>query len=222
MRSQQTELSVHARTDAGKTAARRLRRQGRIPAVVYGRGMESFPVSVDAAEFVRALPETAWYSTLLRLKLEDGGAEEPNPTVMIMEVQRDSVRNRLLSVDFHKVSMQEKLHTQVPVIHVRQSPGVRQGGILEHIMHEVMVECLPSDIPEHLEADISGLNIGDALRVRDLVAPEGVRILTSADETVIMVIPPVKMEEVAPSVEVGAVVEEKQEPELVRERETKG
>jgi len=222
MRGQQIELSVKARVDVGKTAARRLRGQGRIPAVVYGRGTESFSVSVDAVEFARALPETGWYSTLLRLKVEDGGAAEPNPTVMIMEVQRDPVRDRLLSMDFHSVSMQEKLHTQVPVIHVKQSPGVRLGGILEHIMHEVLVECMPSDIPGHLEADISGLGIGDALRVRDLAVPEGVRILSPADETVIVVIPPVKMEEVAPSAEVGAVVEEKQEPELVREREPKG
>ncbi|MGD0110613.1 MAG: 50S ribosomal protein L25 [Armatimonadota bacterium] len=222
MRGQQIELSVKSRTDVGKTAARRLRGQGRIPAVVYGREMESLPVSVDAVEFARALPETAWYSTLLRLKVEDGGAAELSPTVMITEVQRDPVRNRLLSVDFHSVSMRERLHTQVPVIHVKQSPGVRQGGILEHIMHEVLVECLPSDIPEHLEADISGLGIGDALRVRDLVVPEGVKVLSPADETVIMVIPPVKMEEVAPAVEPGAVVAETQEPELVREREPKG
>jgi large subunit ribosomal protein L25 len=221
MRGQQIELSVQARTDVGKTAARRLRRQGRIPAVVYGKGTESLPVSVDATEFVRALPETGWYSTLLHLKVENGGVTA-NPAVMIAEVQRDPVRNRLLSVDFHSVSMLEKLHTQVPVIHVRQSPGVKQGGILEHIMHEVMVECLPTDIPERFEADISGLNIGDALRVRDLVAPEGVRILSPEDEAVIMVIPPVRIEEVAPSALVeGAVVAERQEPELVGEGESK-
>jgi len=220
MRGQQVELPVRTRAEAGKSAARRLRAQGRIPAVIYGRDMDSIPLSVEASAFSRALSETAWRSTLLKLDVE-GDVAERYPTVMIMEVQRDPVRNRLLSIDFHRVSLQEKLHTHVPVIHVKQSPGVRQGGILEHITHEVLIECLPSDIPDHFEADISGLEIGGTLRVRDLVAPSGVRILSLADETVILVAPPVRMEEVAPAAAEGAVVAEKEEPELVRERESK-
>jgi len=221
MRGHQVELSVKTRSATGKTAARRLRLAGQIPAVIYGRGMESMPVAVDAAAFMRALPEATWLSTLLQLQVEDSGVSDPAPSVMVTEVQRDPVRQKLLSIDFHRVSLQEKLHTHVPVIHVRQSPGVRRGGILEHIAHEVIVECLPTDIPDHLEADISSLEIGDAIRVRDLTSPPGVKILSPPDETVILVAPPVKMEEVAPVAEAGAVVEEKPEPELVRERETK-
>jgi large subunit ribosomal protein L25 len=220
MRSHQVELPVKLRSEVGKSAARRLRAAGRLPAVIYGRGLESVPISVGEAEFLRAVPETAWLSTLIQLKVEDGGSVEANPSVMIMEVQRDPVKRRVLSVDFHSISLQDKLHTHVPVIHVKQSPGVRLGGILEHMMHEVLIECLPTDIPDHLEVDISGLSIGDAIRVKDLVVPPGVQILSPADDMVVLVAPPVKME-AAPAAVEGAVVEEKAEPELIREREAK-
>ena len=221
MRSQQVRLPVTTRTEVGKGAARRLRAQGMIPAVLYGRGMKSLSVSVAASQFARALSETGWYSTLLRLTIEGGEVAERDPAVMVSEVQRDPVRRSLLSIDFHRVSMQENIHTQIPVVHVNQSPGVKRGGILEHIMHEVLVECLPTDIPDHFEADISGMDIGDTLRVRDLVAPPGVQIQSPADETVIVIAPPVKLEEeAAPAAEEGAAVEETEEPELVGERES--
>ncbi len=220
MRSHQVELPVKLRSEVGKSAAKRLRATGRLPAVIYSRDMESVSVSVDEATFLRTVPETAWYSTLLQLKVEDGEPGTANPSVMIMEVQRDPVRRRLLSVDFHGISLQDKLHTHVPVIHVKQSPGIRVGGILEHMMHEVLIECLPTDIPDHLEADISGLNIGDAIRVKDLIAPPGVAILSPADDMVVLVAPPVKAEEAPVAVE-GAVVAETAEPELIREREAK-
>jgi large subunit ribosomal protein L25 len=219
----QIEIPVELRSVAGKSAARRLRAAGKIPAVIYGRGMESLPVAVDAATFARALQETAWYSTLVRLRVEGGSVDDPNPSVMISEVQRHPIRQQILSIDFHRISLREKLHTQVPVIHVKQSPGVRMGGILEHITHDLTVECLPGDIPDHLEADISGLHIGEALRVRDLVPPPGVRILSPADEVVILVAPPVRAEEVAAApAQEGAVVAETEEPEVIGEREARG
>jgi len=223
VRSRQVELPVKARSEVGKRAAKRLRAIGQIPAVVYGRDMQSLPVSVDAVTFSRVVRETAWFSTLLRLRIEGAELDDPTPSVMIAEVQRDPVRQRLLSVDFHRVSLQEKVHAVVPVVHIKQSPGVKRGGILEHITHEVMVECLPTDIPDHLEADISSLEIGDVLRVSNLTAPAGVRILSPADEIVIVVAPPVKLAEAAPAVAVeGAVVAEREEPELIREREAEG
>lgn len=222
MRAQQVELPVIVRSEVGKGAARRLRAAGQIPAVVYGRGMESLPVTVDAALFARSVRETAWFSTLLKLRVEGAGVEDPDPSVMIVAVQREPVWQRPLSIDFHRISLQEKLHTHLPVIHINQSPGVRVGGILEQLAHEVLIECLPSDLPDHLEVDISGLEIGDSLRAKDLTPPPGVAILTPADEVIIVVAPPVRLEEVAPTpVEEGAVVAEVAEPELVREREQK-
>ncbi len=222
MRAHQVEIPVNLRSAVGKSAARRLRAAGQIPAVIYGRGIGSQPVSVDAATFSRAVPEGAWFSTLLQLRVEGEEDAAARPSVMIAEVQQDPVRQRLLSIDFHRISLREKVHTHVPVIHVKQSPGVRRGGILEHISHEVTVECLPAEIPDHLEADISGLEIGDAIRVKDLELPPGVRILSPSDDIVFLVAPPVRIEEVAaPAAEEGAVVPEKAEPEVIRERESR-
>ena len=220
MRSHQVDLSVTMRTETGKSAAKRLRAAGRIPAVIYGRGVDNLLVSVEAATFARALPETGWYSTLIQLEVEGAPRGAKEHPAMIVEVQRDPVWQRLLSIDFHRISLREKLHAQVPVIHVGQSPGVRVGGILQHITHEVTVECLPTDLPDHLEVDISGMEIGDVLRVSDLAAPEGATILSPRDEVVISLAPPVRLEEVAAApAEVGAVVEEREEPEVIGERE---
>jgi len=219
MRTQQAQIPVSVRTEVGKSAARRLRAAGRIPAVVYGRGMASLPVWVEERAFARALPESAWHSTLVQLRIEGDGIEDTTPSVVIAQVQRDPARQRILSIDFHRISLQERVHTQVPVIHSKQSPGVRKGGILEHIVHELMVECLAADMPDHLEADISALEIGDALRVSDLVPPPGVKILAPPHEVVVLVAPPLRAEEVAaPAVPEGAVVEETEEPEVIRER----
>lgn len=222
MPAQQIEIPVAVRSEVGKSAARRLRAAGKIPAVLYGRGIASVPLSVDAAALSRALEGTAWGATLLRLRIEGDDIEDPSPSVMIAEVQREPARGRLLSIDFRRISLAEKVHTSVPVVHINQSPGVKLGGILEHLAHELSVECLPTDIPDHLEADISGLGIGDVLRVSDLTPPPEVRLLAAPDDVVIVVAPPVQLEEVAAPAEVeeGAVVAETEEPEVIQERET--
>ncbi len=226
MRGAQIELTAAVRPEIGKSASRRLRRQGMVPAVVYGRGREPVAVAVEEAALRRALPEPSWHSTVIRLRIaglpdRTGAEEDSEPTVMIKEVQRDLVRRCLLSMDFHRISLRESIHTQVPVVAVGQSPGVKVGGILEHLAHEVVVECLPTDIPDHLEADISQLEIGHSLRVRDLPAPPGVKIVASPDDVVLVVAPPARVEEVAPVVapEEAAVVEERAEPEVIGEGE---
>jgi large subunit ribosomal protein L25 len=221
MRTHQVALPATVRSSTGTRAARRVRSSGQIPAVVYGRGAESVPLALDAATFLHAMPEANWYSTVITLRIEGAESDDSEPTVMIKEVQRDLVRRRLLSIDFQRISLQEKVHAQVPIIALGQSPGVKQGGILEHIVHEVTLESLPSDIPDHLEADISNLEIGDALRVGDLAVPSRVTVLASEDEVVLVIAPPLREEEVAPAPaeEEGAVVEEVEEPEVITERE---
>jgi len=232
MRSKQTELTASVRTELGKGAAKRLRRAGRIPAVMYGRDIESQPLWVDAAQFARAIPERAWLSTLITLHIEGAkeadsvptarrrAGEAPPYSVMITEVQRDLARGRILSIDFHRISLQETVRAHVPILPIGQSPGVRQGGILEQIIHEVEVECLPADLPDHLEVSIAQLAIGDVVRVRDLPPPPGVKLIAAADETVLLVAPPVRVEEVAPAAAAeAAVVTEAAEPEVIRQRE---
>ena len=221
MRTEQIELPASVRSEVGKSGSRRLRRQGKIPAVVYGRGGKPVPLAVEESAFAGSLSEVSWYSTLVKLRIEGLGGDESEAMVMIKEVQRDLVRRRVLSIDFQRISLQEVIHTQVPVIAVGQSTGVRQGGILEHIMHEVPIECLPTEIPDHLEADVSQMEIGQSLRVSDLVPPPGAKILAPPDEVVLVVAPPARVEEVVPAaaVEEGAIVEERVEPEVIRERE---
>ena len=218
MRSHEVEIPAETRSQVGKTAARRLRSQGKIPAVLYGRNRAPLPLAVDARAFSHALHETQWYSSLIRLRIEGLLEGDPNPMAMIAEVQRDPARRALLSLDFHQVSLAESVQVHVPVIHVNQSPGVRKGGILEHLMHEVVVESLPTNIPDHLEADIGGLEIGDVLRVADLQAPPGVTVVSDPDEVVVVVAPPVVVREEAPAAEEGAVVPEAEEPEVIRQR----
>jgi large subunit ribosomal protein L25 len=221
MRADQVEIPAVLRTQVGKIASRHLRAAGQIPAIVYGRGADPVPVAVDRAAFARALPPSAWYHTLINLNIEPRTSDIPVATsVMIAEVQHDLVRRRVISIDFRRVSLSEKVHANVPVRHIGESPGQKMGGIIDQVMHQLMVECLPTDMPDHLEVDISGLEIGDSVRVRDVVAPSSVRVVAPEDEVVIVVAPPVRIEEPAPvPAEEGALVEEVEQPEVVGEPE---
>lgn len=221
MRAEQIDLPVSVRSEVGKSASHRLRATGRIPGVVYGRDEGSVAVAVDESLFRERVPEAHRYTSLIRLQIEGGDTDSAQPTVMIKEVQRDMVARRLLSIDFIRVSLDENVHAQIPVVAIGESPGIKLGGILDHISHEVTVECLPTEMPDHIEADISGLDIGDSLRVRDLPVPPDASMVSPADGVVIVIAPPVKVEEVAPEVEEveGAVVEEKAEPEVIGEAE---
>ncbi|MFB3880002.1 MAG: 50S ribosomal protein L25 [Armatimonadota bacterium] len=220
MRAEQVEIPVAVRSEVGKIASRHLRAKGMIPAVLYGRGAEPVPLAVERSAFSKALSPSAWYHTLISLKVEGADAGQERPTVMIAEVQRDLIGRRVISVDFRRISLSEKIHTHVPVRHIGDSPGVKKGGIVDQVTHEVMVECLPTEMPDRLEVDISGLEIGDSVRVRDIVAVPGVRILAAEDDAVIVISAPVKAEEVAPAPAAeGALVEETPEPEVVGEAE---
>ncbi len=220
MRAEQVEIAVAVRGEVGTAASRRLRSRGQIPAVVYGRGAEPIAVSVEEAAFRRSVPAGGWYSTLINLKIEGGEREPESPAVMIKEVQHDLAERRILSIDFRRISLQEAVRTHVSIRHRGESPGVKQGGIVDQVTHEVMVECLPADMPDHLEVDISELGIGDSARVRDLIVPPGVRVVAPEEEAVIVIAPPVREEEVVPEVpEEGALVEEMAEPEVIGEAE---
>lgn len=220
MTREQIEIPVVVRTEAGKGAARDLRNAGKVPAVVYGRGTEPIALAVDQATFSTLLPERGWYSTLIRLNIEGGDVDDRKPMVMIKEVQRELLRPELLAIDFRRVSLQESVEASVPVLYVGQSPGVKMGGILDHMLHEVTVYCLPTDIPEHFQVDVSELEINDSVRVRDIVPPSNVEIRSREDAIVVLIAPPVKIEEVIPVVEEeeGVVVTETEEPEVLTER----
>ena len=181
----ETKLTAERRDDHGKGVARKLRAAGRIPAVLYGHDQETVPLSVDARDMTHALHTSAGFNVLVDLMVD--GTEH---LVLPREVQQNHVKGQIVHVDFLAVSRTEKIQVDVEVITVGEAPGVKQGGVVDHHLRAVAVECFPQDVPEHLEADVSGLDLGDTLHVSDLVAPSGVTILTSPDEAVLAVIIP--------------------------------
>jgi large subunit ribosomal protein L25 len=210
-----TKLTLQAqlRTGKGKGAARTLRRQGYIPAVIYGHGEETRSCQVEWKSLEKLLATGAYESTIIDLKLDDG----ETPSVLIREVQLHPYRYEVLHVDFLAVRKGEKVKLAVPIRLVGVAPGVKEGGIMEHLRHEVEIRCIPSKIPEALEVDISELGIGDSVDVGDIVAPADVEILSDPTATLASVVPPTvhKVEEPVEEVVAVAALEEEAEPELV-------
>ncbi len=181
----ETKLTAERREGRGTGVARKLRSAGRIPAVLYGHDQESQPLSVDAHDMFKVLHTSAGANVLVDLKVDD-----TEHLVLPREIQRNHIRDTIVHVDFLVVSRTETIQVNVEIVDVGEAPGVKQGGVVDHHMREVVVECFPQDVPEHLEADVSRLDLNDVLHVSDLVAPKGVTILTNPEETVLAVIVP--------------------------------
>jgi large subunit ribosomal protein L25 len=179
------KLAAEDRADAGKGAARRLRAAGRVPAVVYGHGSAPRPVSIDARELGHAMRTDAGANVLLELQV--GSARH---LALAKEVQRHPVRGTFTHVDFLIVRRGEKVTVAVPVHLVGEAPGVKEGGIADQDLYQLQVEAEVTAVPEAVEADVSGLAIGDVLRVGDLKAPAGATILDDPEAPVVSVVPP--------------------------------
>lgn len=198
-----SELSATPRQITGKTS-KRLAHVGQIPAVLYGHGREPMAIALDRHDF-EIFAAHHGGSTLVEVKLE--GEKKPI-NAMIREIQRSPIKGNVLHVDFVAVSMTEKIHAAVPLHLVNDPAGVKAGGTLTVVMHEVNVEGLPGDLPEAIECDVAALEIGDSLHVSDVVAPKGLTLLDDAEAIVASV--------QAPRVEVEEVEgEEAAEPELI-------
>jgi large subunit ribosomal protein L25 len=187
------KLKAERRDSTGKETAHKVRAAGRVPAVVYGRGMEPIHVSVDSRELFHLLHTDAGMNVLVDLRV-DGDHFLALPR----EIQRDLIRGRFIHVDFLRIARDEKITVEVPVHLVGESHGVKEGGVIEHHLWNLDVECLPTDVPTHIDADITRLGINESLKVSDLEAPERCTILTSVDEVVVSVVPPqvLRVEEV--------------------------
>lgn len=196
----EVKLKASKRDDTGKGSARRARAEGRVPAVVYGQGMEPLSISVDRREFVTALKTDAGLNVLLNIEV-DGSTT----TALTREIQTDPVRGTLLHADFVKIDLKQEVEVEVPVHVVGEAPGVKEGGVLEHPLFTLHVRCLPTNVPESIEADISGLNIGDALRVSELSEGRDFQILNDPEAVVASVAAPISEEQLEAMVaEVGA------------------
>src|SRR3989442_350795 len=200
------EIKVERRTGRGKGEARKLRRTGVIPAIFYGPKRETLAIGVGAEEFDRKLSRLEG-SHLIRL-VNDGGrdADLHDKAVLLREVQRHPVTDDILHVDFFEVDLTERLTVSVPLRFVGKAVGVVEGGILQPIMREVEVECLPTEIPEFIEVDVSALAIHEAVHLSDLKLPAGVTSVGDAAQPLVTVLPPT-VEETKPEAAEAAPVE---------------
>ena len=194
-------LKAEYRDVSTKSALKQLRKNGRIPGIVYGKDRKNSPIAISAKELYKLLRSHA--HTVINMEFPDG-SKEP---VMISDLQYDTLDGSLLHVDFRKINMNQPVTTTVAVELTGEAPGVREGGIMQFQLHEVEIKCLPSQIPDSLKVDISHLGIGDNLYVSEIVPPEGVELRTDPNEVVVTIFPPEKEEE-----EPSAPAEETAEP----------
>ena len=204
-------LNANVRSGTGKGPARTLRQSGRIPGVIYGHAREAQSLELNAREFDRLL-EHVTASTVIELSV-DGRTSR----TLIREIQRHPYKREVLHVDFQELVAGEKVTVEVPIVYVGTPQGVRDGGILDQVRHELTVEADPTLLPEHFEVDVSGLTIGHALYVRDVRVPEGVTVQDDPDSPVALVAAPRAETPVeAMPVVPGAAPEAAAEPELIR------
>jgi large subunit ribosomal protein L25 len=197
---EQINLEAQVRKTTGNGPARELRREGRIPAILYGPKTDPIMLSVDNKELEQIVKKSSIGSVLLKLEIKNGqtGAH----SAMVKELQIHPVTGQFLHVDFYEVDLTRKINAMVPVTVTGKSQGVEDGGILQIVRRELEVFCLPTAIPEAIEVDISGLEIGGSIHVKEIALPSDVELPEDVDFTVITVL--------APKVEVEEVVEEEE------------
>jgi large subunit ribosomal protein L25 len=183
------ELAATVREQAGKGAARSMRRAGKVPAVLYGQG-ECLLLTVNPEGLVNILKSQTGSTALISLTLT-GTKSKPNRTALLRDYQTDPVSGAALHADLFEVSMSKPIRVKVPIHVIGGVPaGVKEGGVLHHNMRELHVECLPAALPDHVEVDASALSIGDGIHVKELLTREGVRFLDDPDQMVVSVAAP--------------------------------
>jgi large subunit ribosomal protein L25 len=214
--AKQQKLTAQPRIKTGRSAVNEIKKQGLVPAVVYGGKDKQINLSINAREIGNILSHATSEHFLVDLEIADGGSKT-NRLALVQEVQHDPIRGSVLHVDFHAVKADEKLHAQIPVVTVGEPSGVKNyGGILEISMHSLEVECFPKDLPEVLTIDVSALNVGEGIHVKDIKFPEGVTTRVDGDLTVVRVAAPAVEIEPAPAAEAAAG------PEVIKEKKEEG
>ena len=208
-------LKAEVREGAGKKIAKDLRRVGVVPSVVYRGGKDALKLKISSEDLDDVMHTKAGENVIITLEVS-GEAKPKDRTVIIKEVQRHPVKGGIVHVDFNEISLTETLKVNVPLAPRGEAVGVKvDGGVLDHVMWELQVECLPAAIPEKIEFDVTNLKIGDAVYVKDIKAPQDVKI-TNDPELIAFIVKP-------PHIEVPkeAVAEEVTQPELIREKKEK-
>ncbi len=216
----ENNVEAKPRQGGGKNDARRLRKNGLIPAVVYGAGQESQPVAVDPKQMRRILNSESGHNSIFDLMLDGQSAK-----VMIVDWQFEPIKSALLHVDLKRIAMDKVLRVSVPIVLKGEAPGVKlQGGILEQMLREVEIECLPGDIPGHLDADVSKLEFGQTIRVSDLPHDGKLKFITDENQAVAHVTAVKEVVEAAPAEAVAEAGVTAAEPEVIKKgkQETEG
>ncbi|ADL11640.1 50S ribosomal protein L25 [Acetohalobium arabaticum] len=182
---ERVQLDVELRDETGTGSARRLREQGLVPGVVYGRNQEPINLKLDATE----LADVTGGNAIIDLQVD--GEEK---TVMVKDVQKDVITDEYLHVDFHQIALDEPIVVEVPISLEGVAEGVKEGGVLQKTLRKVEVQCLPTEIPSDLKLNISELEVGESLHVGDLEAGEGIELTTSGDEVVVTVVAPTELD----------------------------
>ena len=218
-------LDVSVRDGRGKSAAGELRREGAIPGVVYKDGKDAISVQVSGRELGKVLHTKAGANVLINLRFGEGSKDrlkghadlaKGEGMALVKELQHHPVTHQLVHVDFHQVSLTQKITVAVPLAFKGEAIGVKQqAGVLEHLRWEVEVECLPTEIPAEIPVEISGLELGKTLHVKDLALPPGVRSLTDPEQPVVACVEPKKEELPTPAAEGGAAPTE---PEVIKQK----
>ena len=211
--SKRLGIKAKVRSEIGGRRPRRIRASGRVPAILYGSGTAQ-ALELNGREIAEALHGSSSESVLVDLTVEAEGGATTKKMALIREVQHDPLRDTIEHVDFHQVEENKKLRVEVPVHEIGEAIGVRTGGgILDHALRTLRVECFPKDLPERIEVDVSALEVGQAIHVGEVKLPAGVAVLNAKELPVFMVLLPTVEEEVKPAAE-GAPTE----PEVIREK----
>ncbi|WP_303722244.1 50S ribosomal protein L25 [Malonomonas rubra] len=181
----QAELNVEIRENTGKGVARKLRAAGKVPAVVYGKGMEPTAITVEPKALEQAVDTEAGWNTLLTLK---GAPAVEGKIVVLKELDLHPLRREMVCADFHAIDLKTKNSFMVPVVTVGKSEGEKAGGSLQVIRHELEVLCLPTAVPQSIEIDVAALQIGDVVHVEEVTVPEGAELVYDVNFTVITVV----------------------------------
>ena len=190
------EVVAQPRTALGTSASRRLRRTGMIPAILYGGGKDSLPLSLEENRIRKQIENEAFAAHILTVKVEDEESQ-----AVLKSVHRDPVTDRVIHMDFQRISASSEIHMHVPLhfINEEDCPGKKAGGIVTHLLVEVEVGCLPKDLPEFIEVDMTSLEVGDSVHLSEIVVPEGVHLMVLAhnpdnDQPVVSVAHPQKLD----------------------------
>ena len=189
---QQKQLNVELRSKTGKGISRQLRMADMVPGVVYGKGMDPIAVSIKHRELRAATAGEGGQNNLITLV---GGGSLDQSMAIIVDLQRDALKGTYKHVDLHRINMTEKLRVTVPVILKGTALGVKEGGLLDLAHHELHVECLPGNIPDHIEIDVTDLKIAHSIHVSEIPLPDGVKILDNPKTPVVSVLGRAKEEE---------------------------